>query len=52
MIHLWAIHVDGVCHAVVPSLNESGAINMFYIKHGGGSRYSGIGYDQITAHKM
>ena len=52
MIHLWTIHVDGVPHAVIPSMNESGAINTFFLKHGSGSRYSGIGYDQITAVRM
>jgi hypothetical protein len=48
MIFIWEVFVDGVSKGYVQSMTEHGAREQYYMKHGGASRYSGIGMDQIT----
>ena len=52
MMFLWAVKVNGITHAIVPSISEQAAIELFYIKQGGASRYSGIAHDSITATRV
>ena len=51
MIFQWDIYVDGKFKGIVGSMTEQGAIKSWYMTCGSASRYSGIGYDQITAVK-
>lgn len=49
MIFTYKIFVNGVFKDYVASISESGAKQSWYNVYGSASRYSGIGYDQITA---
>lgn len=49
MIFIWEIFVNNVSKGFVRSMSESDARQQYYMKHGGASRYSGVGLDQIKA---
>ena len=49
---MWNIFVNGVFYGTARSITRRGAIDQFYNKHGGASKYSGIAYNSITAEKF
>lgn len=49
MIFTWEIFVKGVSKGYVRSISQSGARDQYYMQHGGASRYSGVGLNQIKA---
>jgi len=49
MIYNWEIFVKGVSKGYVRAMSEYSAREQYYMKHGGASRYSGTGMDQIKA---
>jgi len=52
MIFIWEIFVNGVSKGYVRAMSEYSAREQYYMKHGGASRYSGIGMDNIQAFKV
>jgi len=48
MIFIWEVFVKGESKGYVRAMTESSAREQYYMKHGGASRYTGIGMDQIT----
>ena len=49
MIYTWKIFVNGEYKCDIRSMSEYHARHWYYMKHGGASKYSGIGFDQIKA---
>ena len=49
MIFIWEIFVNGVSKGYVHAMGEYSAREQYYMKHGGASRYSGIGMNSIKA---
>ena len=52
MIFIWEIFVKGVSKGYVRAMTEHSAREQYYKKHGGASRYSGVGLDSIQAFKV
>lgn len=49
MIYTWEIFVEGKSQGTLQSMTEQGAVEQFFMKFGGPSKYTGLGYNQIEA---
>lgn len=52
MIYIWEIFVNGASKGYVRAMSEYSAREEYYMKHGGASRYTGIGLSSIKAVKV
>lgn len=52
MIHEWEIFVDGESKGFAAGVTEYGVIRQYFMRYGGASKYTGIGFDQIEAVKL
>ena len=49
MIYTWEIFVEGKSQGTLESMTELGAVEQFYMKFGGPSRYTGLTINNIVA---
>lgn len=52
MIYEWELFVNGESHGFFSGITEYGVKQQYFMKHGGASKYTGIGFDQIEAVRL
>lgn len=52
MIYEWELFVDGKSQGFFSGITEYGVKQQYFMKHGGASKYTGIGFDQIEAVRL